>query len=230
MKKLFLLVVSLMIISVALIGCGKGNDNSNTPKEEVQKAPAEAIGTWYSIRPDTLTIEDNGIYTSEWLTMETKSTYTVKDNVLYLKGMDGIYTFKVVNDSKQNTLYFKSDKSNLEYTYYDTKEKADKIIAEKKAAENEVTETEKNTQFKDVQDNLVGTWVGSATSSTIEFTADGKYKFKNFQDNVWNYTIIDGETLEIKKDTGETYQTKIKLTKTNTGYEMIFDTEKFIKK
>lgn len=230
MKKLVLLVVSLMVISVALIGCGKGND-SNTPKVEVQKAPAEAIGTWYSTRPDTLTIEDNGVYTSEWLTMKTKGTYTVKDGVLSLKGMDGaLYTFKVAKEGNQKTLYFKDSKSSLEYTYYDTKEKVDKLIAKKKAADKEAAETAKNTQFKEVQNNLVGTWVGSVTESTIEFTADGKYKFKNFKENVWNYTIIDGETLEIKKDTGETYKSKIKITKTNTGYEMLFDSEKFTKK
>lgn len=216
MKKLVFFVL-LMILVISLVGCGKSD-----------KVPSEAIGTWYSTRPDTLTIEDNGVYTSTWMTMAQKGNYTVKDGVLSFKGLDGeVYNFKVVKEGDQKTLYFKSDKSSLTYTYYDTKEKADKIIDQQKVSNQKATEEENNKKLKEVQENLVGTWSGNGTQ--IEFTSDGKYKFKNYKDNVWQYSIIDAETLEIIKDTDETFKAKIKLTKAETGYELIFDSEKFTK-
>ncbi|NLD49107.1 MAG: hypothetical protein GX660_18260 [Clostridiaceae bacterium] len=223
MKKVVLLVVSLMVISVALMGCGKGNDSNNTPKVEVQKAPAEAIGTWYSTRPDTLTIEDDGVYTSEWLTMKTKGTYTVKDGVLSLKGMDGtLYAFKIVKDGNQNTLYFKDSKSSLEYTYYDTKEKADKLIADKKAAEQKTAAEANNTKFKEVQDNLVGTWEWSNVGGTVTFNNDGTYTgtIKGLESGT--YQIVDAEHLKMTKGKStEIYNQAIKLSTTN-GYELQF--------
>ena len=217
MKKLFLILILVTILCIALIGCDKSEGQA-------------VIGSWYSDKPDTLTLNKDGSYSSNWL---GNGKYTVKDGQLNITNpMDGsTKVFEIKNENNKKTFYYLS----LDYTYYDNQEEANKRIAEKAAAElkdKEATAAIVAARAKNEAEgtnNIVGMWK-SVSGKIVEFTGDGAFIFTKDKRIVWRYEIVDSQNLKIIKDTGETYNQSIKLTKTKNGYELSIPPETFTKK
>lgn len=206
MKRHFLILLSLIILCFTLTGCSKSEEKA-------------VVGTWYSDKPDTLVLDKDGNYSSQWL---NNGKYTVKDGKLTLTNtnpMDGsTKIFEIKKDNGRTTFYYAA----LNSTYYDNQEEANKLIEKKAATEQTEKEAAETTAKKDVENNLVGTWNWAAVKKDVQFTGDGQYIFDNYKKNVWKYEIVDSKNLKITKDTGEVYNQPIKLTKTDNGYELQF--------
>lgn len=216
MKKLGILALLFFIF---LTGCS-GNENK------------EIIGTWYSTRPDTLIIKKGGVFTSDWLTSGIESSYTVKNNSIIFTAPDkSTYEFQIQEEGNNKVLYYESKTSSLKYTYYTDKSLVDEIISKQKEEEKAEKEKQEETQREEHSNTLVGEWEWIGFGEIIEFTADGKYKHTNIEkENIWDYELIDSETLKITKDTGESYTTKIKIKETDKGYELTFEHRQYLKK
>lgn len=220
MKKI-VSVILLVIFIFSLTGCG------------ADKEKKAIVGTWYSTRPDTLIISEDNKFASQWITSGVESTYIVEDGKIIFTAPapdKSDYEFKIIKNEDKVNLHYESKTSDLEYTYYMDKKFVDEIVAQENKKAQEEKEQQEKIAKEEIADILVGNWEWVGFDRTIEFTSDGEYKFTNYKDNVWNYKLLDSETLEIKKDNGEIYTTKIKITKIDNEYELIFSNSKYLKK
>lgn len=218
MKKQITFILSILMLSVLLVGCGKGNKS--------------LPDTWYSTRPDTITFKTKDTYTSQWLTMGREGDYIKKGNTYILTNIEGKpHKFELIEDEGKKTLYYKSETSDLTYTYYATEEEVNKIIAEEKEKAEREAEEKKQKDLEELKTILIGTWQCiTIDKSIIEFTSDGEYKFTDTKDNVWKYEIVDFETLKITRDNGESYNEKAEIEKTENGYELSLSLRGYEKK
>lgn len=215
MKKIIFVLLSIVVV-FTMASCSK--------KEDI------AAGTWYSTKPDTLEVKGKGIYTSQWLTSGLEGKYTVKDNAITFISPDGKdYKFEQGKEDGKDVLVYKSN--DVLHTYYMDKEFVDSMIKKQKEEEEKLKQTQEEENKKQSEEVLVGVWEWIESSEKpIEFTADGKYKFTNFQDNVWKYEIVDKKTMKITKDDGESFTTSYKITETENGYELVFRNLRYKKK
>ncbi|WP_058486836.1 hypothetical protein [Defluviitalea phaphyphila] len=223
MKKFIKITIFIFLctfISLIFTSCGKNKEK-------------EIIGTWYSIKPDTLIIKEDGRFSSGWITSGIECSYALEDNKIIFIDPDGSsYEFAIIEDKEHgNVLYYESKKSDLKYTYYKDKELVDKMIAEEEERLQKEKEEEEKRKKEETEKVLVGTWEWVGFDSVIEFTSDGKYKTTSLgKEKIWEYEVIDHETLKFTKDNGESYTIKITINKIDDGYELIFPSERYIKK
>lgn len=215
MKKITLVILSVIIV-LFLAACGKGED--------------KAIGTWYSTK-DTLTIKENGKYTSEWLTSGLEGKYSKDgDTYIFTSPDNSTYSFEYIEKDNQRTLYYESPTSDLTRIYYDTKEQADKVKEEQEAAAQEEKKEQEETAAIEVTNALVGTWEWVGYDRTITFNSDNTYVGTVAGMESGKYEIVDSNNVMIEKSTGEKYNQPITLTNNDNTYELKFGILNLVKK
>lgn len=223
MKKAHILVLlCITIFSILFAGCGK-------------KIEKELIGTWYSTKPDTIVIKENGKYTSDWITSGLESNYTVEGKkIIFTNPLGDEYEFEIIESNNDYILEYKSKTGNLNYSYYKDKKLVDEMIAQiqKEKELIEIEESEKEQSKKqEIAEILVGIWEWSSTNHTVEFTVDGKH-IHNISDDIytWEYEIIDSNTLKITTDDGKVLTKVFEVRETDNGYELIYNGVIYTKK